>query len=130
MGMTEGERRRRRIRTSRGGDTAPADATPTPRPPSCEDNGRMRSPHTATTADVYDDGTPHIPNLSISTLAGTSGEDRDERSLRGLIGGGSSQVSVQAAMRARDASRPTGEDIAATETELTIVHRGWMPRDG
>jgi hypothetical protein len=55
--------------------------------------------------------------------------DDHERGLRGLIGGGSSQVSVAAAMRARDASRPTDEDIAIAEQTLTIVHRGWVPRD-
>ncbi|HKD98687.1 MAG TPA: hypothetical protein VKB69_14000 [Micromonosporaceae bacterium] len=58
------------------------------------------------------------------------GDDRDgERGLRGLVGSGSSQVGVVAAMRARDASRPTDADIAAAETNLTIVHRGWVPRD-
>jgi hypothetical protein len=52
-----------------------------------------------------------------------------ERGLRGLIGGGSSQVSVTAAMRARDAARPSDADIAEAERSLTIVHRGWVPRD-
>ncbi len=57
-------------------------------------------------------------------------DDRDsERGLRGLIGGGSSQVSVTAAMRARDAARPTDADIAHAEATLNIVHRGWVPRD-
>ena len=56
-------------------------------------------------------------------------EDRDERSLRGLIGGGSSQVNVRAAMRARDASRPSDDDLADAEATLAIVHRGWVPRD-
>ena len=57
-------------------------------------------------------------------------EDREtERGLRGLVGAGSSQVSVLAAMRARDAARPTEADIAAAETDLVIVKRGWVPRD-
>jgi hypothetical protein len=55
--------------------------------------------------------------------------DDHERGLRGLIGGGSSQVSVEAAMRARDSARPTDADIAHAEETLTIVHRGWVPRD-
>jgi len=55
--------------------------------------------------------------------------DDHERGLRGLIGGGSSQVSVAAAMRARDASRPSEADIANAEQTLPIVHRGWVPRD-
>jgi len=52
-----------------------------------------------------------------------------ERGLRGLIGGGSSQVTPAAAMRARDAARPRPEDLARAETELTIVRRHWSPRD-
>lgn len=52
-----------------------------------------------------------------------------ERGLRSLVGAGSSQVSVVAAMRARDASRPTDEDLAAADENLQIVRRGWVPRD-
>jgi hypothetical protein len=52
-----------------------------------------------------------------------------ERGLRGLVGGGSSQVSPTAAMRARDAARPRAEDLARAETELAIVRRHWSPRD-
>jgi hypothetical protein len=52
-----------------------------------------------------------------------------ERSLRGLVGGGSSQVKPAVAMRARDAARPTGDDLAAAEAELVIVRRNWTPRD-
>jgi hypothetical protein len=58
------------------------------------------------------------------------GEDADlERGLRGLIGPGTSQVSLSAAMRTRDAARVTDEDIARAETELEIIRRGWQPRD-
>jgi hypothetical protein len=56
-------------------------------------------------------------------------EGASERGLRGLVGGGSSQVSVAAAMRARDAARPTEEDLARAEEELTVVRRHWTPRD-
>jgi hypothetical protein len=52
-----------------------------------------------------------------------------ERGLRGLVGSGSSQVSVAAALRARDASRPREDDLAAAEAQLVIVRRGWVPRD-
>ncbi|HET8659218.1 MAG TPA: hypothetical protein VFM55_09495 [Micromonosporaceae bacterium] len=56
--------------------------------------------------------------------------DREaERGLRGLVGAGSSQVSVGAALRARDAARPTDEDLAAAAAELVIVRRGWVPRE-
>lgn len=52
-----------------------------------------------------------------------------ERGLRGLVGGGSSQVKPAAAMRARDAARPRPEDIARAETQLHIIRRHWTPRD-
>ncbi|MFI2277236.1 MULTISPECIES: hypothetical protein [Catenuloplanes] len=59
-----------------------------------------------------------------------SAEDREaERGLRGLVGSGSSQVSVRAAMRARDASRPTDEDLAEAQERLVIVRRNWIPRE-
>ena len=55
-------------------------------------------------------------------------EDREaERGLRGLVGGGSSQVSVTAALRARDATRPTDADLAGSEANLIIIRRGWTP---
>ncbi|WP_436537050.1 hypothetical protein [Actinoplanes sp. HUAS TT8] len=61
---------------------------------------------------------------------GGSSDDREaERGLRGLVGSGSSQVSVGAALRARDAARPTDEDLAAAERDLVIVRRNWLPRE-
>jgi hypothetical protein len=56
-------------------------------------------------------------------------DPHSERGLRGLVGGGSSQVSIGAALRARDASRPSDADLAAAEAELQIVRRGWVPRE-
>lgn len=56
--------------------------------------------------------------------------DPAERGLRGLVGTGPSQVGVIGAMRARDAARPSPEDIAAAEEELTIVRRYYVPPDG
>jgi hypothetical protein len=50
-----------------------------------------------------------------------------ERGLRGLVGGGASQVSTAAAMRARDATRPRPEDLERAETQLAIVRRYWVP---
>jgi hypothetical protein len=56
--------------------------------------------------------------------------DREvERGLRGLVGSGSSQVSVGAALRARDAARPTDAQLAEAEQDLTIVRRNWTPRE-
>jgi hypothetical protein len=55
-------------------------------------------------------------------------EDREaERGLRGLVGGGSSQVGVTAAMRARDATRPSDAELADAEANLMIIRRGWTP---
>lgn len=45
------------------------------------------------------------------------------------MGSGSSQVDVWAAARARDAARPTEEELARAEAELTIVRRNWVPRE-
>jgi hypothetical protein len=53
-----------------------------------------------------------------------------ERGLRGLVGGGSSQVSPAAALRARDAARPRAEDLARSEAQLQVVRRNWSPREG
>jgi hypothetical protein len=52
-----------------------------------------------------------------------------ERGLRGLVGAGNSQLNTGAALRARDAARPTEADLAAAERDLTIVRRHWVPRD-
>jgi hypothetical protein len=52
-----------------------------------------------------------------------------ERGLRGLVGSGSSQVSLGAALRARDAARPTDAHLAEAEAHLTIVRRNWLPRE-
>jgi hypothetical protein len=58
------------------------------------------------------------------------GDDREaERGLRGLVGSGSSQVSVNAALRARDAARPTDAQLAEAEANLVIVRRNWLPRE-
>jgi hypothetical protein len=52
-----------------------------------------------------------------------------ERGLRSIVGGGSSQVTPGAALRARDASRPRPSDLEEAEAELTIVRRHWTPRE-
>jgi hypothetical protein len=43
------------------------------------------------------------------------------------VGAGPSQVGVVGAMRARDAARPTAEDMAAAERDLVIVRRHYVP---
>jgi len=52
-----------------------------------------------------------------------------ERGLRGIVGAGPSQVGVVGAMRARDAARPTAEDMAAAERDLVVVRRHYVPPD-
>ncbi|MEV0427577.1 hypothetical protein [Micromonospora sp. NPDC050495] len=135
--MGDAERRRRRLR-HQGESDAPEGAG-----------------HTASTAPVYDEGTRPKPGARRAELdpsddgsrsprgarraelesseprgrrSGPSGEDGD-RGLRGLVGSGSSQVSVTAALRARDAARPTEDDLAEAEARVVIVRRNWVPRE-
>ncbi|HEY7273658.1 MAG TPA: hypothetical protein VH502_13070 [Actinoplanes sp.] len=69
---------------------------------------------------------PRLPRVPTSGAGFV--DDRDvERGLRGLVGSGSSQVSVGAALRARDATRPTEAHLAEAERSLTIVRRNWSP---
>ncbi|MEU7801617.1 hypothetical protein AB0J14_23740 [Micromonospora arborensis] len=61
---------------------------------------------------------------------GPGGDERDgERGLRGLVGSGSSQVGLSAALRARDAARPTDDDLAEAEARVVVVRRNWVPRE-
>ena len=36
---------------------------------------------------------------------------------------------MTAALRARDAARPTDEDLAEAEDRVVIVRRNWVPRE-
>jgi hypothetical protein len=84
----------------------------------------------AMTANVADPEPEAEPAYVHHHLANHDHEDVvTERGLRGLVGGGASQVSVAAALRARDAARPSDADVAAAEENLTIVRRGWVPRE-
>lgn len=121
--MVDSERRRRRLRRGQPGspdvDAPPADVDAPPAP-----DGR-----TAETAGVQDPAPePRVPRRP--PAGGTATEDRDsERGLRSLVGSGTSQVSVGAALRARDAARPTEADLAAAEDGLVLVRRNWVPRE-
>ncbi|MET7417427.1 hypothetical protein [Dactylosporangium sp. NPDC005555] len=103
------------------------------------------------TANVHDPEPPDADHPPAGHAAGHGKDDHDrdpdhhhhhdnhhhhhhdevvsERGLRGLVGGGASQVSVSAAMRARDAARPTDDDLAAADRDLQIIRRGWVPRE-
>jgi hypothetical protein len=114
--MAEPERRRRRLRPS-SSSPSPA-AVPAP------------GDETAGTPAGTPMTRPVPPRRPTSGAGAGSTDDREsERGLRGLVGSGSSQVSVGAAMRARDAARPTDEQLADADANLTIVRRNWQPRE-
>lgn len=134
--MGEPERRRRRLRPP-SGNAAPA-APPT------ADETAVPSAGSALTGAIDDPAeaspapAPAAPPAPVARPARNgsrrppsgNGDDREaERGLRGLVGSGSSQVSVGAALRARDAARPTVQDLADADTNLTIVRRNWVPRE-
>jgi hypothetical protein len=107
--MADQERRRRRLRQR------PPSAAPPEQPE-----------RSAVTADVADP----VPDQSAVPRPTGGPEDREvERGLRGLVGSGSSQVGTGAALRARDAARPTAADLADAEARLVVVRRNWTPRD-
>lgn len=127
-------------------DDAPVDepvVDEPPRPPTPNDIAEMGGTF-AMTAGVLDPEVPEseetqeepVREAEYERPAGdnvtperTGDDQQTERGLRGLVGGGSSQVSVGAALRARDAARPTDDDLAAAERDLVIVRRGWVPRE-
>ncbi|WP_327034321.1 hypothetical protein [Micromonospora ureilytica] len=106
--MGDPDRRRRRLRHH--ADTE----TPKPGPDG----------PTASTPVVHDGDDPPPRRRS------AGGDERDgERGLRGLVGSGSSQVGLSAALRARDAARPTDDDLAEAEARVVVVRRNWVPRE-
>jgi len=106
------------VRPTPGGVPAP----PVARPVAQADPRATRPP-------AGGNGRP-APGSRPTSGAGAGGADREsERGLRGLVGSGSSQVSVGAALRARDAARPTEEHLAEADANLTIVRRNWLPRE-
>lgn len=123
--MAETERRRRRVRhpgwsaTDREAQRRAAEATSPEPAPSAE---------TAPPGKVPSVETSPVHDPELESGARPAGDDQTERGLRGLIGAGASQVSAGAALRARDAARPTDADLAAAEANLVIVRRGWVPR--
>jgi hypothetical protein len=114
--MNQPARRRRRVR--------PATDDASGAGPSVEP-GDVADQLVASTAPIADEAPPWV--------AESAPAEQDflpaERGLRGLVGGGSSQITPAAAMRARDAARPRPEDLARAESDLTIVRRHWSPRD-
>jgi hypothetical protein len=143
--MGEPERRRRRLRPPSSA-AAPAEADRAETAAVETDRTPMNEPfaETSTAADPADEDErtpqrpvpgfagrpPRPPGSRPTSGAGVGGDDREaERGLRGLVGSGSSQVSVGAALRARDAARPTEDQLADAEQNLAIVRRNWSPRE-
>ncbi|ATO16848.1 hypothetical protein CO540_25865 [Micromonospora sp. WMMA2032] len=155
--MGEAERRRRRLRhQAEAVDTGAAGAHPT-RETGADTAGAAGAAveTSASTSGVHDDVAPRPPHGPRRAEHGTSDggsrsprgtrraepeseprgrragptADEGERGLRGLVGSGSSQVSVTAAMRARDAARPTDDDLAEAEERMVLVRRNWVPRE-
>ncbi|MEU2639193.1 hypothetical protein ABZ591_32370 [Micromonospora fulviviridis] len=135
--MGDAERRRRRLRHHGDGATPDAEG-PTASTAAVHDDDGSRSPRGARRAEPEssDDGSrsprgARRAELESSDRGRRPGPpaDEGERGLRGLVGSGSSQVSVTAALRARDAARPTDEDLAEAEARVVIVRRNWVPRE-
>jgi hypothetical protein len=142
MAEPEPERRRRRLRPSHG--------PVSPAAPAAAPEETMITPDVVETAPIQDppiqdpvvaDAVPVSPAPAEEPAKrprsgftgrprGTGPDDREvERGLRGLVGSGSSQVSVGAALRARDAARPTDAQLEEAEQTLAIVRRNWTPRE-
>ncbi|GID33164.1 hypothetical protein [Paractinoplanes brasiliensis] len=132
--MGEPERRRRRLR--------PPSGNATPAAPPTADETAVPAAGSALSEAIDDPAeappAPAAPPAPVARPARNggrrppsgNGDDREaERGLRGLVGSGSSQVSVGAALRARDAARPTDQDLADADTNLAIVRRNWVPRE-
>ncbi|MGC4853865.1 hypothetical protein ACLQ24_10810 [Micromonospora sp. DT4] len=106
--MGDPDRRRRRLRPHSDSEAAARSVDGSP----------------VSTAGVPDGGDP------LPRRRGAGGDDRDgERGLRGLVGSGSSQVGLSAALRARDVARPSDDDLAEAEARVTVVRRNWVPRE-
>jgi hypothetical protein len=61
-----------------------------------------------------------VPNPSGNRYEHDAGHSKD--GLTGLVGAGASKVGIDGAMRARDVSQPTAQDLEAAERDLVIRH--------
>ncbi|GGK38224.1 hypothetical protein GCM10010124_33810 [Pilimelia terevasa] len=107
----------------------PSAVRPRPRPRGRPDAGRA-APTGDADGRVADADRAARPPADTRRGDGRGLPSRDagvEPGLRALVGAGPSQVSLSAALRARDACRPTAADLAAADRELPIVRRGWRP---
>jgi len=71
-----------------------------------------------------------IPEPEPRERSAESTDSRDpDHVLRGLVGSGPSLLRPDAAMRARDASRPTPEDLAEAEETVIVIRRQYVPTE-
>jgi hypothetical protein len=146
-------RERRRRRAAQGAPTAAVEPTPADGTPAAADitvgTAAAAQDATGETAAAAQDATGETAagQASAAAAAGQASAETAavpapgpkrksrarrtdaERSLRGIVGAGSSQVGVVGAMRARDAARPTADDLAAAERDVVIVRRRYVPPD-
>jgi hypothetical protein len=135
-------RERRRRRAAQGAPTAAVEPTPADGTPAAADitvgTAAAAQDATGETAAGQASAAAAAGQASAETAAvpapGPKRKSRArrtdaERSLRGIVGAGSSQVGVVGAMRARDAARPTADDLAAAERDVVIVRRRYVPPD-
>jgi hypothetical protein len=125
--MADPERRRRRLRHSPtgSGPVPEAGTGPTETGSGPTDAGT----HRVTTRTARSPRSERDQRTALRPHGGTEEQD-GERGLRGLVGAGSSQVRPAAALRIRDAARPTAADLAEAEANLVIIRRHWVPREG
>ena len=153
--MTEADRPRRRVARRRAGPPAvagsepedvragrpsqvPTGAVPGPIPPD-PDLGRGRRRQRArvsgsdlpgdaeAVANAITDEPDPMHSGSPADAPRTRPESGGDRALRALVSTRSTQLSPTAAMRAREVSTPTAEDLAAAERDLVIVRRHYQP---
>jgi hypothetical protein len=108
-------RRRRRATRAQGAPPAAAEARTEPVAPPSPVPGPPPAPAAETDAGKQ------------SRRRRTPRDSGIERGLRDLVGAGRSQVGVSGALRARDVNRPTDEDLAEAERDVTIIRRNWKP---
>lgn len=116
----QGAARRRRRRTgSRSRQQPPPAASASPAPePDAAAPPRPAPPQSPASAGK---------RRARRSRSGTAKRDPSEHSLREIVGAGPSQLSLSAALRARDVNRPTDEDIAEAERDIVLVRRHWRP---
>jgi len=115
-----------------GRDTAPKQA---PSPSSVHPKGipsatpTSASSESTTTASDRSRGRSKSqpPPLELDGAHQSGGRDA-ERGIRALVGAGPTQIPKDVAMRVRDASRPTEEDLDEAERTTQVVRRNWQPR--